>query len=831
MSSEVTKAATCTENGETTYTAKFDVNWAVTQTKTVEVPDALGHDWEAPAYTWDDNYTTCVAVRTCRRNPAHVETAKAIVTKNVFKPATCTEKGKTIYKAEFNELSPWAVDQKAVVEDIPALGHDWDKTEYTWNDEHTACTAKRVCKNDKTHVEEAKATVTAEVTKKATCCAVGAKTVKATFDVDWAAEQTAEVELPIDPNNHGNTHWEEVANCAVDGTLQEICDDCGKPTGNTNLHNATTHCFDENGVCTVCGMKEHEDAMKFNLHVESNENYVDANVTNDYAAVLTVTPGKVDASSVTVSAAMQNVGSLGVGDLRQHSVTVKTGLTGDPALDAWLGNAFTFTKATVHATIDGLAPITYELTGAVEGENAVITALPTSVNATREAWQALTSHVATETQAADDSYIVVSNGSSLQIMGQKLGFEKQNKDDLKLDNFNDLDSMEQMIRDSVRLYDVETSDKYQVEAYLTAGTRLAVGSSIATLKDNCTIRVSGLNAADIQNVLSDLRDAESTYAMAEIAVKFVNNVIGSANGQDIYVEMTFEAPVEKAEKFYLGVTAANADGKGKTTVDATVFDDYSFVVNAPMTEISAANADLTVRMTNVASLGVTGTREHTIEAQTGLNATPKLSTWLSNVPAFDHATVNANINGKELTYEITGDHDAVCTTVTGTTDTAAARAAWQELTSHVSAATQDQDDSYAVIVNGSYAIIANECLQFEHETGDLKLDNVNDIPALKQTIKDAVQVVSTDKNGIELFVRAGTKLALGSSVATLNDDATIVIEGITVNEKVLSEIRTAANSSTEALVKTLVELFNGAIGAVNNQTLNVTMTFAEKPVA
>ena len=48
---EVTKPATCTEKGETTYTAVFESDWAVTQTKVLEdvemLPHSYGAEWES----------------------------------------------------------------------------------------------------------------------------------------------------------------------------------------------------------------------------------------------------------------------------------------------------------------------------------------------------------------------------------------------------------------------------------------------------------------------------------------------------------------------------------------------------------------------------------------------------------------------------------------------------------------------------------------------------------------------------------------------------------------------------------------------------------------
>ena len=66
ISSEETKAPTCTEKGKTTYTATFAEAWATEQTKTVEDVAALGHDYE-----WIDNRDgTCTG--TCKNDVTHI---------------------------------------------------------------------------------------------------------------------------------------------------------------------------------------------------------------------------------------------------------------------------------------------------------------------------------------------------------------------------------------------------------------------------------------------------------------------------------------------------------------------------------------------------------------------------------------------------------------------------------------------------------------------------------------------------------------------------------------------------------------------------------------
>ena len=58
ITQKVAKAPTCTEKGETTYTATFSESWATTQSKTVENIQATGHSWGEPVYTWSEDGKT-----------------------------------------------------------------------------------------------------------------------------------------------------------------------------------------------------------------------------------------------------------------------------------------------------------------------------------------------------------------------------------------------------------------------------------------------------------------------------------------------------------------------------------------------------------------------------------------------------------------------------------------------------------------------------------------------------------------------------------------------------------------------------------------------------
>ena len=123
-----TKAPTCTEKGETTYTATFEADWAVTQTKVLADISATGHSYGKPVWSWSEDGKTCTVTFTCENDATHKESPKVTVTSAVKTPATCTEAGVTTYTATVEFNGKTHTDTKDVA-DIPAIGHKLTKTE------------------------------------------------------------------------------------------------------------------------------------------------------------------------------------------------------------------------------------------------------------------------------------------------------------------------------------------------------------------------------------------------------------------------------------------------------------------------------------------------------------------------------------------------------------------------------------------------------------------------------------------------------------------------------------------------------------------------------
>ena len=97
-----TTPATCLEEGESVYTAKFDGDAFETQTKAEKIA-ALGHDWGKPKYTWSkqDGEWFCTAKRTCKRDASHVDEETVKAAYKVTTPATTEKEGEGTYTATF----------------------------------------------------------------------------------------------------------------------------------------------------------------------------------------------------------------------------------------------------------------------------------------------------------------------------------------------------------------------------------------------------------------------------------------------------------------------------------------------------------------------------------------------------------------------------------------------------------------------------------------------------------------------------------------------------------------------------------------------------------
>ena len=273
-----------------------------TEEATFESGDVLGHDWGEPSYTWTavpDGYM-CVASRKCKNCDEDVGDI-ATMTYAVTKEPTCLEEGTGTYTATFSGAFGFPSQTKDIT--LPATGHDWGTTEYTWTptEDGYTCTAKRVCQKDKTHAETESVTAAYAVVTEPTCLTDGLGRYQASFEADWAEDASKDVTLSALGHDWGawtsNGDGTHTRNCTKDSSHTEdgtcsggtatcteraICDVCGGAYGDLAAHDFTAEVAEENYLkseatctepavyyksCKACGLTsegtEQEDTFQY----------------------------------------------------------------------------------------------------------------------------------------------------------------------------------------------------------------------------------------------------------------------------------------------------------------------------------------------------------------------------------------------------------------------------------------------------------------------------------------------------------------------------------------------------------------------------------------
>ena len=219
-----TVPASCETAGKTVYTAAvtfegedyFDVKEEITA-------PAFGHNYVLSGWTWN-GYESAAATFVCQ----HDENHKEVPVSDETTPATCETAGKTVYTAQVIFGGNVYTDVKEEV--IPAAGHDYQLTGWTWNGVESA-SASFVCRNDNTHEKTVDAVITFETTPAG--CETAGKTVYTAAAVlgEDTFTDTKEVTIPA----AGHT----AAAAVIEGRTEATCTKAGG--------------YDEVTCCSACG--------------------------------------------------------------------------------------------------------------------------------------------------------------------------------------------------------------------------------------------------------------------------------------------------------------------------------------------------------------------------------------------------------------------------------------------------------------------------------------------------------------------------------------------------------------------------------------------------
>ena len=238
--------------------------------------NVLGHDWGEPSYTWTavpDGYM-CVASSKCKNCDTDIADV-ASMTYDVVTQPTCLTTGIGRYTATFSSFPSQTKDIT-----LPATGHDWGTTEYTWTptEDGYTCTAKRVCQKDKTHAETETVTAAYAVVTEPTCLTDGLGRYQASFEADWAEDASKDVTLSALGHDWGA--WTSNG----DGTHTRVCTKDSSHTEDGTCSGGTATCT-ERAICDVCG-GAYGDLAAHDFTAEvAEENYLKSEATCTEPAV------------------------------------------------------------------------------------------------------------------------------------------------------------------------------------------------------------------------------------------------------------------------------------------------------------------------------------------------------------------------------------------------------------------------------------------------------------------------------------------------------------------------------------------------------------------
>ena len=111
-------APTCEGAGSYDAVSYCDVCGAELGRDTIPV-DPLGHNWNAPSYSWETDNGSVTGTRICKRDASHIDTETVSTTSEITKAATVTEMGEHTYTATFTKTG--FTTQTKTVADIPTL--------------------------------------------------------------------------------------------------------------------------------------------------------------------------------------------------------------------------------------------------------------------------------------------------------------------------------------------------------------------------------------------------------------------------------------------------------------------------------------------------------------------------------------------------------------------------------------------------------------------------------------------------------------------------------------------------------------------------------------
>lgn len=616
---------------------------------------------------------------------------------------------------------------------------------------------------------------------------------------------------------------------------------------------------------------------KIQLKLESGGTTAEATAFDDYTILATVNGTSVDASYATATLKMKNVAGLGIEGEKSAAYTLNTGIDGktDVSLENFLSNVYSFAGCHIDGKVNGNS-FEYWFDGLNDNGASTTytyTGTPRDKAEMQKAWKSLTAMMETSV-GADDSKIFIPAGTSIQIGTEKVSFAK----DVEINP----SAGKSIDKSAITLETGVASAASNIEIKLPKDSKLQISSTAAALKKDVVITCDAPLAA--QNTLSAIAGAADVNMLILNAVVLFNDFVGACNDKiinlDIHstectvtcvkdgvetktqyaygAELVLPEAAEKDGYTFLGWYDADGNkveagtivsddmtltakyeakpwaGKvqfelksGETVAKLTALDNYSVVASIDGKTVDAGKATATLRMKNIAGLGITDERVATYELNTGITGMENTPlTYLQNVLNFEGCKLAGSVDGNKFEYDVTrekadadGGHYAYKATPNSE---AAVRTAWQKLTEMINAESGKADDSKIVIPAGTYMQIGTEKLVFEKDC-TVDPSSQNGLNGSGQAIRDAAKLVNAEalaeENNVEIYLPKGSSLQISSSAATLKRGVTVRSNLTLSQEAPLATLRDI--KEPKVMVAYFVALFNDAVGQANGESLNI----------
>ena len=266
------------------------------------------HHYGEPQYAWNESEMSCTASRICEG--CKKEENDPVTATYTEEAAGCETSGKRDYRAEFANPA-FEVQTKTVI--LNPLGHDYDESQYAWNEGEMSCTASRICKRCKKAENE---TVTAAYTEeKAGCETSGKRDYRAEFANPAFEVQTKTVTL--NPLGHDTTdavwskdekvHWKECKNeCGkkleqAEHTFKTVIDRQATESTEGSSHEECSVCGYQKAAVVIPVIKKEETTNRQPFDSSKNDQTADSSdQTADTLTIGQVVVNQADGASYTI---------------------------------------------------------------------------------------------------------------------------------------------------------------------------------------------------------------------------------------------------------------------------------------------------------------------------------------------------------------------------------------------------------------------------------------------------------------------------------------------------------------------------------------------------